>query len=140
MPELQVDDLVPGPSGIRAQALDRDGSLVDDFRISLRGPVVALRNAPSPAATSRLAIAEHLVDAVLGRDRRAEPAVSTPLDHGLWVVLTTPFGADGDIDHGSLRRQVSPRRAGRARGVVALGVFGEAAALSSVEQAAVLAT
>ena len=67
VPELRVGDVVPGPSGIRAQALDRDGSLVDDFRISFRGPVVALRNAPSPAATSSLAIAEYLVDAVLGR-------------------------------------------------------------------------
>jgi L-2-hydroxyglutarate oxidase LhgO len=67
VPELQVADVVPGPSGIRAQALERDGSLVDDFRISFRGPVVALRNAPSPAATSSLAIADYLVDAVLGR-------------------------------------------------------------------------
>ena len=66
--------------------------------------------------------------------------MSTPLDRGLWVVLATPFGADGDIDHGSLRRQVSLAERVGARGVVALGVFGEAAALSSVEQAAVLAT
>jgi L-2-hydroxyglutarate oxidase LhgO len=62
VPELQVDDVVPGPSGIRAQALDADGSLVDDFRVEVRGRVVALRNAPSPGATSSLAIAEHLVD------------------------------------------------------------------------------
>ena len=62
VPELTVDDVVPGPSGIRAQAMDRDGSLVDDFRIDLQGRVTALRNAPSPAATSSLAIAEHLVD------------------------------------------------------------------------------
>lgn len=62
VPELRVDDVVPGPSGIRAQALDPDGSLVDDFRVTVRGRVVALRNAPSPGATSSLAIAEHLVD------------------------------------------------------------------------------
>lgn len=62
VPELDVADVVPGPSGIRAQALDRDGSLVDDFRIDRRGRVTVLRNAPSPAATSSLAIAEHLVD------------------------------------------------------------------------------
>lgn len=67
VPEIQVSDVVAGPSGIRAQALERDGSLVDDFRISTRGRVTALRNAPSPAATSSLAIAEHLVDIVLGR-------------------------------------------------------------------------
>lgn len=66
--------------------------------------------------------------------------MSRPLDHGLWVVLATPFDADGDIDHGSLRRQVSLAERVGARGVVALGVFGEAAALSSVEQAAVLTT
>ncbi len=67
LPELGPDDLVPGPSGVRAQAMDADGSLVDDFRIVVRGRVVALRNAPSPGATSSLAIAEHLVDQVLDR-------------------------------------------------------------------------
>ncbi|GAA1141909.1 L-2-hydroxyglutarate oxidase [Ornithinicoccus hortensis] len=61
VPELEVGDVLPGPSGIRAQAMDRDGSLVDDFRIDRQGRVVALRNAPSPAATSSLAIAEYLV-------------------------------------------------------------------------------
>lgn len=61
VPELDAADVVPGPSGVRAQAMDRDGSLVDDFRIDRRGAVTALRNAPSPAATSGLAIAEHLV-------------------------------------------------------------------------------
>ncbi len=65
VPELAVDDVVPGPSGVRAQAMDADGSLVDDFRVTVRGRVVALRNAPSPGATSSLAIAEHLVDQVL---------------------------------------------------------------------------
>jgi L-2-hydroxyglutarate oxidase LhgO len=61
VPELGPDDVVKGPSGVRAQAMDRDGSLVDDFRIDHRGRVTALRNAPSPAATSSLAIADHLV-------------------------------------------------------------------------------
>jgi hypothetical protein len=45
--------------------MQHDGGLVDDFRISRCGPVVALRNAPSPAATSSLAIAEHLVEVLL---------------------------------------------------------------------------
>ena len=66
VPELRTADVVPGPRGIRAQALDPDGGLVDDFRISRRGSVVALRNAPSPGATSCLAIAEHVADLVLG--------------------------------------------------------------------------
>jgi len=64
VPEIGPDDVVPGGAGIRAQALDRDGSLVDDFRIHHLGPVTAVRNAPSPAATSSLAIAEHVVDTI----------------------------------------------------------------------------
>lgn len=61
VPELADDDVVPGPAGVRAQALETDGALVDDFRISIRDRIVVLRNAPSPAATSALAIAEHIV-------------------------------------------------------------------------------
>ncbi|MGU3502398.1 L-2-hydroxyglutarate oxidase [Mycobacterium sp. C31M] len=64
VPDLRDDDVVPGPSGIRAQALDADGGLVDDFRISITDRIIVLRNAPSPAATSSLAIAEHVVSAV----------------------------------------------------------------------------
>ena len=62
VPALRDDDVVPGVAGVRAQALDADGGLVDDFRISIRARVALLRNAPSPAATSALAIAEHVVD------------------------------------------------------------------------------
>jgi (S)-2-hydroxyglutarate dehydrogenase len=61
VPELEDDDVVPAVAGVRAQALDADGGLVDDFRISIRDRVVMLRNAPSPAATSSMAIAEHIV-------------------------------------------------------------------------------
>jgi L-2-hydroxyglutarate oxidase LhgO len=61
LPALRNADVVRAPAGVRAQAVDRDGSLVDDFRISRLGPVTAVRNAPSPAATSALAIAEHIV-------------------------------------------------------------------------------
>jgi (S)-2-hydroxyglutarate dehydrogenase len=64
IPEIRDDDVVPGPTGIRAQALDADGALVDDFRISIRDRIVVLRNAPSPAATSALAIAEHVVSTI----------------------------------------------------------------------------
>lgn len=64
LPELADDDVEPAAAGVRAQALDRDGGLVDDFRISVRDRVVVLRNAPSPAATSSMAIAEHVVDAL----------------------------------------------------------------------------
>jgi L-2-hydroxyglutarate oxidase LhgO len=62
VPALRVADVVAAPAGVRAQAVDPDGSLVDDFRISRLGPVVAIRNAPSPGATSCLAIAEHVLD------------------------------------------------------------------------------
>lgn len=62
VPEIGVDDVVRGRCGIRAQAVDRDGSLVDDFRISQADGVTSVRNAPSPGATSSLAIAEHVVD------------------------------------------------------------------------------
>jgi L-2-hydroxyglutarate oxidase LhgO len=61
VPELEVRDAVPAPAGVRAQAVDRDGSLVDDFRLGVTDHVVWVRNAPSPAATSSLAIAEELV-------------------------------------------------------------------------------
>ena len=62
VPELTASDVVAAQAGVRAQAVDPDGTLVDDFRISELGPVVAVRNAPSPAATSSLAIAEHICD------------------------------------------------------------------------------
>jgi L-2-hydroxyglutarate oxidase LhgO len=61
VPALRDDDVEPAAAGVRAQAVDRDGTLVDDFRISRVGRVVAVRNAPSPAATSCLAIAEYVV-------------------------------------------------------------------------------
>jgi L-2-hydroxyglutarate oxidase LhgO len=65
VPELESSDLVRAPAGVRAQALDRDGSLVDDFRIRRIGCVTAVRNAPSPGATSSMAIAEHIVAEVV---------------------------------------------------------------------------
>jgi len=66
VPSLTTADVEPAPAGVRAQAVDADGSLVDDFRIGRIGPIVTVRNAPSPAATSSLAIAEHVVDQVSG--------------------------------------------------------------------------
>ena len=61
LPWLEPGDVTPAPAGVRAQAVDPDGSLVDDFRINRIGPVTTVRNAPSPAATASLAIAEHIV-------------------------------------------------------------------------------
>lgn len=66
VPALRREDVERAPAGVRAQAIDPDGSMVDDFRINHVGRVVAVRNAPSPAATSSLAIAEHVVSLALG--------------------------------------------------------------------------
>ena len=62
IPALTTADVEPAHAGVRAQALDPDGSLVDDFRITRAGGLVLVRNAPSPAATSSMAIAEYVVD------------------------------------------------------------------------------
>jgi L-2-hydroxyglutarate oxidase LhgO len=62
VPAISTDDVVPALAGVRAQAIDRDGSLVDDFRLGVSGNVAWVRNAPSPAATSSLAIAEELLE------------------------------------------------------------------------------
>lgn len=62
IPELQAADLLPGPSGVRAQALGNDGRLVDDFLIQHGKNIVHVQNAPSPAATSSLVIAQMIVD------------------------------------------------------------------------------
>lgn len=70
-PEIGVEDLGPGPAGVRAQAVDNDGTLVDDFVFeygkddgSLSKRVLHCRNAPSPGATSSLAIAKMISDKV----------------------------------------------------------------------------
>jgi L-2-hydroxyglutarate oxidase len=60
VPALRPDGVTRAAAGVRAQALGADGSLVDDFVIESRGRVLAVRNAPSPAATSSLAIARHI--------------------------------------------------------------------------------
>ncbi|XP_077416664.1 L-2-hydroxyglutarate dehydrogenase, mitochondrial [Vanacampus margaritifer] len=72
IPELSRSDVLRGPAGVRAQALDRDGNLVDDFVFDggvgdLGSRVLHVRNAPSPAATSSLAIGEMVADEVESR-------------------------------------------------------------------------
>ncbi len=62
IPELDGSDLIDGPSGVRAQAMDRDGNLVDDFLIKQGANVVHVQNAPSPAATSSLVIGKMIAD------------------------------------------------------------------------------
>ncbi|KAK2826604.1 hypothetical protein Q5P01_020818 [Channa striata] len=72
IPELSLSDVLRGPAGVRAQALDREGNLVDDFVFDggvgdIGSRVLHVRNAPSPAATSSLAIAEMIADEVESR-------------------------------------------------------------------------
>jgi L-2-hydroxyglutarate oxidase LhgO len=67
VPALRYRDVVPARSGVRAQAVSRTGELVDDFRISNLGPITAVRNAPSPAGTSSMAIAGVIAAKVLDR-------------------------------------------------------------------------
>jgi L-2-hydroxyglutarate oxidase LhgO len=62
LPWITTADVTSAPAGVRAQAVDADGGLVDDFRISRVGPVTSIRNAPSPAATASMAIAEHIIE------------------------------------------------------------------------------
>jgi (S)-2-hydroxyglutarate dehydrogenase len=62
VPELEPGDVTDGPAGVRAQAVGRDGALVDDFVFSEAEGALFVRNAPSPAATSSLAIASHIAD------------------------------------------------------------------------------
>ncbi|WP_284977477.1 L-2-hydroxyglutarate oxidase [Arthrobacter sp. fls2-241-R2A-200] len=65
VPSLDGADILPGTRGVRAQAMNSDGSLVDDFVIARRRNMVLVRNAPSPGATSSLAIAEYIVEQAL---------------------------------------------------------------------------
>ena len=62
MPDLRGSDLLPGPSGIRAQAIGSDGTMLDDFWFETLPRVLVVRNAPSPAATASLALAREIVD------------------------------------------------------------------------------
>jgi (S)-2-hydroxyglutarate dehydrogenase len=64
VPGLGPGDVLPGPAGVRAQAVGRDGTLVDDFVVHQAGGAVHVRNAPSPAATSSLALARLIADQV----------------------------------------------------------------------------
>jgi 2-hydroxyglutarate dehydrogenase len=64
VPELRRADVLPGPAGVRAQAVGRDGRLLDDFLVAESERCVHVLNAPSPAATSALPLAELIADRV----------------------------------------------------------------------------
>src|SRR5258708_22186241 len=67
VPEIREQDLIFGPSGVRAQSLGTDGRMVDDFSISDGPHVLHVRNAPSPAATPSLAIGRELAEMAIER-------------------------------------------------------------------------
>jgi L-2-hydroxyglutarate oxidase len=60
LPELRSDDLRPGGSGVRAQAVDPNGQLMDDFHVIRATRIIHVLNAPSPAATSSLSIGKSI--------------------------------------------------------------------------------
>lgn len=67
VPTITRADVCRGGAGVRAQAVGADGTLVDDFVVEQEDAITLVRNAPSPAATSSLAIAEYVVDGLPGR-------------------------------------------------------------------------
>ena len=66
LPALDHADIVPGGAGVRAQAVDRRGNLVDDFVIQQAGNSIHVLNAPSPGATASLAIGRHIATRIEG--------------------------------------------------------------------------
>jgi len=67
VPEIRSDQIFFGPSGVRAQSLRKDGSMVDDFSLGESAHVIHVRNAPSPAATASLAIGRELAERAITR-------------------------------------------------------------------------
>ena len=62
VPGINEADLISGGSGVRAQAVDKKGGIIQDFKIIQSPSAVHVLNAPSPAATSSLSISQHIVD------------------------------------------------------------------------------
>lgn len=65
MPGITVNDVIPARAGVRAQAIDFEGNMVDDFKIMKHNGNIHVLNAPSPAATACMAIADEIVDVVI---------------------------------------------------------------------------
>jgi L-2-hydroxyglutarate oxidase len=65
LPELGMDDVEPGGAGVRAQAMDSKGKLLDDFSIIETPNVIHVLNAPSPAATASIPIGRAIADKAL---------------------------------------------------------------------------
>src|SRR5690606_35558689 len=84
VPRVQAADLVPGKSGVRAQAVDAQGKLVDDFVIIYGDRTVHVLNAPSPAATASLSIGAQIAEEALARlsPRVVSPGPATAISCG----------------------------------------------------------
>jgi L-2-hydroxyglutarate oxidase len=67
IPEIQESDLITGGSGVRAQACDNQGNLIDDFYFVEEDRILHVCNAPSPAATASLSIGDFISEKVLSR-------------------------------------------------------------------------
>jgi L-2-hydroxyglutarate oxidase len=72
VPDVRKSDLVPGGAGVRAQAMQSDGTLVQDFALLERSTALHVLNAPSPGATASLAIGEHIARKALALSGRNE--------------------------------------------------------------------
>ncbi|WP_394235282.1 L-2-hydroxyglutarate oxidase [Niallia oryzisoli] len=75
IPEIQEDDLIPAPAGVRAQALKDDGNMVDDFHIIMGRRSVHVCNAPSPAATASIEIGKEVVRRIPVQSHLLEAAI-----------------------------------------------------------------
>ncbi|MGD1893188.1 MAG: L-2-hydroxyglutarate oxidase [Cyclobacteriaceae bacterium] len=76
IPDIREEDLIPGEAGVRAQACDREGGLLDDFKIMEDEYAVHVLNAPSPAATSSLSIGQTVSELVLQRFNKKQATFS----------------------------------------------------------------
>ncbi len=65
IPDINEEDIYPGGSGVRAQALDNNGKLVDDFRILEAENMIHVLNAPSPAATASISIGNKIAETAI---------------------------------------------------------------------------
>ncbi|MDP1422009.1 L-2-hydroxyglutarate oxidase [Peribacillus simplex] len=76
IPEIQEDDLIPAPAGVRAQALQDDGNMVDDFHIIMGKRTIHVCNAPSPAATASIEIGKEVVNRIPEQSHLLEAALT----------------------------------------------------------------
>ena len=75
IPEIQEDDLIPAPAGVRAQALRNDGNMVDDFHIIMGKLTIHVCNAPSPAATASIEIGKEVVRRIPNQTHLLQTAI-----------------------------------------------------------------